>query len=478
MSSNRRNSWMPASAGMTKSCRPFQHTIRKILLLLIVIFIFSLPAQAIELKVNRRVLPNGLILLHVERHNLPVVKVSMMVKASPLDEPAAKAGLANLTAELLTEGTKNRTSEEISSQIEFLGASVGASADEDYTSLGLSVLKKDLDKGFEIFSDVLMNPTFPDKEIMRVKKIIKDDLQQQEEDPSFVAEKAFREAIYKSFPYGRLVPGSPETIDTITREDLVKFHSDYYVPANAILSVVGDITEEELNALLDKFLKDWASKPVPPRNLQQPEPVTKKEVVLIDRELTQASILYGNLGIKRDNPDYYAVSVMNYILGGGGFASRLMAEIRDKMGLAYDVHSIFTSNKEEGVFEVGVQTKNQSAPKVIELIRQGIEEIMSKPVTAEELSDAKAYLTGSFPRRLDTMSKIADMLAAIEFYGLGLDYIQQYPDYINAVTADDVLRVAKKYLTPEEYVLVVVGNQSQTGLKESSGAPKPENREK
>jgi len=439
--------------------------IKKILLPLIAVLLFSLPAQGIELPVSRKVLPNGLILLHSERKNIPVVKVSMIVKASPMDEPAERAGLANLTAELLNEGTKKRTSEEISREIEFLGASVGASANEDFTKLGLSVLKKDLDKGFDIFSDILLNPVFPEREIARVKKILKDALKQQEEDPSFLAEKAFREAVYNGHPYGRLVTGTPETIDAITREDLVKFHSAYFVPGNAMLSVVGDITEGELAALLDKHLKIWTAEPVPERKIKEPEKGGKKEVVLIDKELTQASIICGSLGIRRDDPDYYAVSVMNYILGGGGFASRLMGEIRDKMGLAYDVHSFFTTNKEEGVFQAGVQTKNESAPKAIETIRAEIEKMTAKPVGADELSDAKAYLTGSFPRRLDTMSKIAELLAAIEFYGLGLDYIEKYPDYINAVTGEDVLRVAKKYLPAEDYILVVVGKQSRTGLQ-------------
>jgi len=443
--------------------------IKKILLPLIAVLLFFSPAQALELNVTRKVLPNGLVLLHSERKNIPVVKVSMIVKAGPLDEPPEKAGLANLTAELLNEGTKTRTSEEISSGIEFLGASVGASADEDFTKLGLSVLKKDMDKGFEIFSDILLNPVFPEREVARVKKNIKDALTQQEEDPSFVAERAFREALYNGHPYGRLVSGSTRTIDAITRDDLVNFHSAYYVPGNAILAVVGDISEEELGAVMDKYFKTWAAKPVPERKIKEPEKSGKKEVVLIDRELTQASILFGNLGIRRDDPDYYAVSVMNYILGGGGFASRLMGEIRDKMGLAYDVHSFFTTNKEKGRFQVGVQTKNESAPKVIDIVRAEIENIMGTPVGPDELSDAKAYLTGSFPRRMDTMSKIADLLSAVEFFGLGLDYIRKYPDYINAVTAEDVLRVAKKYLPAKNYTLVVVGKQSRTGLREDPG---------
>jgi zinc protease len=173
----------------------------------------------------------------------------------------------------------------------------------------------------------------------------------------------------------------------------------------------------------------------------------------------------GHLGISRDNPDYYAVSVMNYMLGGGGFSSRLMQSVRDKMGLAYDVHSFFSAYKEEGSFQIGIQTKNESANVALDEILRQIERMRSEMVSDEELSDAKAYLTGSFSRRLDTSRKIADFFASAEFHGLGADYIKKYPAYINSVTKEDVLRVAKKYLDTEHYVLVVVANQEKAMLK-------------
>ena len=190
----------------------------------------------------------------------------------------------------------------------------------------------------------------------------------------------------------------------------------------------------------------------------------EKVVVTVNRELTQANIILGHIGIERSNPDYYAVSVMNYIFGGGGFASRLMTRIRDDMGLAYDVHSFFTSDRDKGVFQTGVQTKNESAKTVIEVILEEMRRIQKEPVTDEELKDARAYLTGSFPRRLDTMDKIANFLALTEFYNLGIDYDKRYPVYINSVTRDDILRVAGKYLNPERYVLVVVADLKKAGF--------------
>jgi zinc protease len=184
----------------------------------------------------------------------------------------------------------------------------------------------------------------------------------------------------------------------------------------------------------------------------------------VDRELTQANIIVGHSGIKRGNPDYYAASVMNYILGGGGFSSRLMQTVRDEMGLAYDIHSFFAPYKEGGLFEVGVQTKNESAKTVIGEIHSQMNRIRKDKVSEQELNDAKSYLTGSFPRKLDTNRKIADFLVAIEFYELGLDYVDKYPQYIRSVTADDVLRVAGKYLDTQDLVTVVVGKQSKISL--------------
>ena len=391
--------------------------------------------------------------------------VTLMVKAGQRHEAKEKAGLANLTAELLTEGTRNRSSREISEEIDFIGASLNASAGNDFTTITLSVLKKDIDKGFELFADILLNATFPQAEIGRKREEIKGSLRQQEEDPSFLADRAFRKEVFGEHPYGRLLEGSTDALDTITKDNLVTFYSGFFLPNNAILSIAGDLTSDELDSVMKKYLGSWKKADLPFIPRADVEGKKAKRVMRIDKDLTQANIILGHLGISRDNPDYYAVSVMNYLLGGGGFSSRLMQSVRDKMGLAYDVHSFFSPYKEGGSFQVGVQTKNESANVALDEILRQIERMRSEMVSDEELSDAKAYLTGSFPRRLDTSRKIADFFASVEFYGLGADYIEKYPSYINSVTKEDVLRVAKKYLNAEHYVLVVVANQEKAKLK-------------
>lgn len=435
-------------------------------------FLTLLAGAAGAADFERRVLPNGLVLLYAERRNIPVVTAVLIVKASPLDEPAEKAGLADLTASLLTEGTGGRTSSQISSEIEFIGASLGVSIGGDYTSVSLSVLKKDMEKGFDIFSDIVINPAFPEAELNRVRTLMIDGLSKSEQDPSFVADKAFKEAVYGSFPYGRLVQGSAGTLNRISREDVVNFHSGYYRPSNCILAVVGDISPAELQSLVDKYFGKWRAKTekaLPPR-LRQPEKVAKK-TLLIDRDIAQANIIWGHLGASRDNPDIYALQVMNYILGGGGFSSRLMDVIRARRGLVYGVRSSFDGSLYKGVFEVSARTKNKTAREVIAAIEEQVKRMretpekgLQAPVSEKELAGAKANITGSFPRQLDTMGNFASFICQIEFYGLGADFIHKYPEYINAVTIDDVSRVAKKYLDPASPVLVVVARISETGL--------------
>ncbi len=435
--------------------------IKRLVIIIVIILTFWSPARAIQAQ--RFTLNNGLTVLFSERHNLPVVHIVLLVKVSPMNEPPDKAGLANLVAELLPEGTKALSSEQIAEEISFLGAKLSTSQSRDFATVGLSVLKKHLYKAMKIYSQVLLEPSFKPEEITRKKEIIKGSLKQSEEDPGFVAQKTFIKALYGKHPYGRLIRGTQESIDRITREDIVEFYKTYYRPNNSILAVVGDLTRRELIELLDQYFSSWTRGEIPETKEYQIPQLRRPKVITIDREITQANIVFGHLGISRDNPDYYALGVMNYILGGGGFASRLMSIIRDQMGLAYDVHSFFTTSKYPGRFQVGLQTKNSSAMTTIKVILREIKRIKNEPVTERELKDAKAYLTGSFPRRIDTMSKIASFLVRTEFYGLGLDYDRRYPELINSITKEDILRVARRYLHDDAFVLVVVGNLKETG---------------
>lgn len=424
-----------------------------------------LHSSSHALDVKKTALENGLTLLIVERHHLPIVKVTVGIKAGSLVEPEEKAGLANLTAELLTAGTQKRTASQINEESEFVGASLDTSGGDDYVTVTLSVLKKDIYLGFDLLSDIILNPTFPEEELAKKTERIKASLKASEEDPDFVASKAFLKEVFGTHPYGRLTEGSEETLDMIKRNDLLNFHAIYYTPNNSIMSVVGDITPEEVKLLLAKYFSGWQPKDIKASSLSRLTAIKKRKTISIDKDLTQANILIGHLGISRDNPDYYAVSVMNYILGGGGFASRLMQNIRMEKGLVYDIHSFFAADKYGGRFQVGLQTKNESANTAIKEILEEIKRIRNTFVSDAELSDAKSFLTGSFPMRIETSRRIANFLVAVEYYGLGVDYMDKYPIYINSVTKEDVLRVAKKYLDPEKFILVVVADQKKASLK-------------
>ena len=433
-------------------------------LIILCSFMFGTNADAALLG-KRIVLENGMVLLLSERHTIPSVTINMLIKAGQVLEPSDKAGLAHITAGLLTEGTKKRSSSQIAEEIEFVGGGIGASGGDDSASVNLTILKKDLDLGLDILSDILLNPVFSEEEIIRKVRETKASIEKEKENPSAVAGKEFAKTVFGDHPYGRPTEGLPETLDLIVRDDIVKFHAAHYIPNNTIMAVVGDVTEKEIVSKLNRYLKDWKKREVVNPVFPPVKPLSQKIVKPIDKKITQANIVLGHIGIERENPDYYAAYVMNYILGGGGFTSRLMDNIRDNKGLAYDVHSYFAPMKHSGYFNVGVQTKNESAKVAIEEVLKEMERIRSVSVTDKELEDAKAYLTGSFPLKLDTNKKIAGMLTAIEFFNLGLDYPDRYPKMINSLTKDDILKVARRYLNTDNYIMVVVGDLEKAGIK-------------
>jgi len=410
-------------------------------------------------------LENGMILLLSEKHEIPMVTVNMAIKAGNTAVPEDKAGLSSIVASLLTQGTASRTASQISSEIDFIGGSLSTGGGDDFATASLRVLKKDIRTGFDLLSDVLMHPVFEQKEIDRKVKSTLAEIQRQKEEPNIVANEAFEKAIYGGHAYGRTGDDVAAYLQKLTRQDILDFYRARYSPNNVIIAVVGDVTEREIVALLKEYFKGWKGSNQPLPASVAPPAIDRTVIMKIDKKITQANIDMGHIGIKRENPDFYAVMVMNYILGGGGFSSRMMDNIRDNKGLAYDVHSGFAAEKETGAFEVSIQTKNESANEVIAEALKELRRMQTDLVSEKELADAKAYLTGSFPLRMDTSAKIAGMLASIEIYNLGLDYPQQFPGLINAVTREDIQRVAKKYLTPDKMVIVVVADQEKAKLK-------------
>jgi zinc protease len=439
--------------------------INKAFILLLITVMAPLAVQAAAPIGKRIVLENGMVLLLSEKHTIPMVTINMAIKAGSVSVPADKPGLASIAASLLMQGTERRTAKQISSEIDFIGGSLSTGGGDDYASASLRVLKKDLRTGLELLSDVLQHPVFDQKEIDRLVKSTLAEIQRQKDEPGVVADEVFQKMVYGVHPYGRTNEEVAAYLPKMTRQDILDFYRARYGAGDSIIAVVGDVTEKEIVPLLNRYFKAW-TRPEKVLSPPAPTPVFEKTTVRkIDKDITQANIDLGNIGISRENPDYYAVMLMNYILGGGGFSSRLMDNIRDNRGLAYSVHSGFSAQKETGLFKVSIQTKNESANEVIEETLKEIRRIQNELVSEKELADAKAYMTGSFPLRLDTSAKIAGMLTAIEIYNLGLDFPQRYPGLINSVTREDIQRVAGKYLQPGKTVIVVVANQEKARLK-------------
>jgi zinc protease len=414
---------------------------------------------------KRITMDNGMVLLLSERHELPLVTVHMAIKAGSIDEPAGKPGLASITASLLTQGTQKRTANDISREIDFIGGSLSVSGGDDFASADLRVLAKDVRTGFDLLADVLKHPVFDQKEIDRKVKETLASIRQSRDDPEVIASQAFSKAVFGAHPYGRTNDDIAAYLPKITREDIRGFYGRRYGPNNCIIAVVGDVTEQEVLALLRERFGGWKRAETGDPSPATPPAIEKLTVRKMDKQITQANIAMGEVGISRENPDFYSVLVMNYILGGGGFSSRLMDNIRDNRGLAYDVNSYFAAQKEPGAFRVWTQTKNGSANEAIAEVFKELHRIRTDPVSDKELADAKSYLTGSFPLRMDTSAKIARMLTNIEFYHLGLDYPERYAGLIDGVSKQDVLRVARKYIDPDRMVIVVLGDQEKIGLK-------------
>ena len=421
----------------------------------------AMPASA-ELTPKREELDNGVVLLTSEQRALPMISIELLIDAGSRYDGGGQEGLANLAARLLTYGTKRRSALQISDALDFIGASLSTGCSENLASVSMTILKKDLSTGLALLAEVLTQSTFPQEEIERQKQSIVASLKAREEEPGDIAERRFAAALFPNSPYGRPVEGIESSVRAISQKGLREFYERYYRPNRTIMAVVGDVTAEEIAGALNQAFSSW-KKGEPGGKPLVPSATGAPTLIRVSKELTQANIIMGHEGVTRGNPDYYAIQVMNNILGGGGFSSRVVDSIRNERGLAYSVYTNFNADKSHGTFQFVMQTKNDSAREAMRIAREEIERIRREPVSEQELNDAKDYLTGSFPLRLDTNRKVANFLAQVEFFQLGLDYPDRYGDFIRKVTREDVLRVAKRYLQPEKLITVVVGNQNKIG---------------
>ncbi|RJQ77509.1 MAG: insulinase family protein [Desulfobacteraceae bacterium] len=438
---------------------------RRCVVLAIVLACTLLPAAAFGgagPPVQRQVLPNGMVLIVSEEHTLPFVTLRYLSDAGAWRDPAALAGLANLTAEGLLLGTPSLTAHQINERVDLLGAALSATCSFDYAALDFKVLKKNWAPGSDLFVDAITRPTFPEEEIRRKVRAIQSALNEEEDQPGVVAEKAFQRALFRYSPYGHAVEGTIESLEAVSPEQVRDFYHRRYRPQTSILVIVGDVSSSDIQSLADR-LSQWEGSAAAEEAPQQVFAPSARDVH-IDQPVAQANIVLGHAGIARANPDFHAVTVMNEILGGG-FTSRLLRHIRVEKGLAYAVSSYFEARKYPGAFQIVLQTKNASAQEAIRIAREEMRRMRQAPVSDQELNTAKNYLIGSFPLRYASQNGLAQLLAYIEYYRLGPDYFAEYAGRIRRIEKKDVQDAARKYLQPDKAIVAIVADLQAAGMK-------------
>jgi zinc protease len=423
---------------------------------LLLLLVLGIPAQAAGPLARREVLPGGAVLLVAERPAIPIVVVRVGVPGGAVRDPADAAGLANLTAALLTRGTARRSGPDRDRAIEFVGGSLEAGAGSDAATVTLSVLKKDLPLGLDLLAEVLLEPAFPADEVARKVTDIQAALRRSEQNPETVGARELGHLIFPGHPYGRPASGTIESMGRLTREQVVAFHARHYRPDGATIVAVGDVTAAEIRQGLLARLSGWRAPSAPLPAVPRPAASVPAEERKITRDLTQTAVLLGRPSIRQDDPDYFPLAVASYVLGGGS-TSRLYTRVREDRGLAYSVYSTLLPGRYGASALVSLQTRTDSVAEAVRVVREEMARLGREPVTAPELERARSYLIGSFPLRLDTSGKLAGFLGAVEDNGLGLDYPDRYKERVARVTAADVQRVAARYLDPATFSSVLVG---------------------
>jgi len=406
-------------------------------------------------------LPEGVNVLVIENSKIPAVSVRIVFRDAGSFNDGNNYGLASITAELLTKGTKNREATQIAEEIDFIGGSLNAGSDWDGSYLSLSVLKKHLEKGIEVMSDVLRNPVFADDEISRVKEQRLSSILQGKDDAGNLSDKMFNKVVFGEYPYSNPAEGTEESVKNITKNDLLNFYNGHYGLDNMIIAFVGDITTEDALEIVKEYILPWAKK----RELQAddltqrlPQFNPDKNVYVVNKSgAVQSNLRVGHMGIERNNPDYIAVTIMNTILGGY-FGSRINYNLREKHGFTYGARSGFNPHLFPGDFSVDTDVRNEVTDTSITLIIDELKKIISEEVTDEELETVKNYITGVFPLQLETANAVASRVINLKLYNLPKDYYSRYISSINALSKQDILDAAKKYIHPDKLHIVVSGD--------------------
>ena len=405
---------------------------------------------------------SGARVYFVENHDLPIVDLSVNFAAGSARDSVEKSGLAGITRYMMTLGAAGLSDEVLTNQFADVGAVLGGSFDADRASFKLRTLSSQAEQSqaLDTFKKILHQPDFPQAVLAREKSRIIAGIQEAETQPESISNQAFMSALYGTHPYALDESGTVASVNAIGNQDLAAFYQQYYSAKGAVIAMIGDLTREQAMKIADEIAdglpKSATPAPIPAVSLPQAANVQK-----IAHPASQSHILIGYPGMKRIDPDYFALYVGNYILGGGGFVSRLTEEVREKRGLVYSVYSYFMPMQEIGPFQIGLQTKKEQAKDALKLVHETLDNFIKNGVTGKELQAAKANIIGGFPLRIDSNGKILDYLSVIGFYDLPLTYLDDYNKKVAAVTTAQIKDAFSRRIDTQKLVTVIVGSPDE-----------------
>jgi zinc protease len=427
-------------------------------LFLLIILLYSGAAQAI-LPIQHWQTTSGAKVYFVENRDIPMLDLSIDFAAGSGMDSTQKPGVASMTNRIMQLGAEGMDEDDIARRTADIGTSVSGRFDNDRAGLSMRTLssRAEREQALEVFTRILHQPVFPAGAFLREKMRLISAIKESDIQPGTIASRTFNRLIYGGHPYGQRASGDVESVGKITRDELVTFYRRHYVARDAIIAIMGDISREEADALAERLAAglppSQGAAPALPPVAAKPQNATR----MIPHHASQSHVLVGAVGIARNDPDYFPLFVGNYVLGGGGFASRISEEVRQKRGLAYSAYSYFSPLAQKGSFVIGMQTRKDQAKEALEVTMKTLRDYVANGPTAKELDDAKKNLIGGFPLRIDSNRKIHDYLTVIGFYQLPLTYLDDFVGNIERITVADIRRAFAARIDPDKLVTVVVG---------------------
>ena len=423
----------------------------------LVVCVISVPAYAL-LPIQYWQTRNGARVYFVENRDLPMLDVSVDFPAGSAFDTREKSGLAAITQRLLKLGAGGLSEDEIARRMADAGAELAGRFDDDRAGVSLRTLSStdELKQALDLLARILQRPEFPVAVLEREKTRIIGAIREADTKPEVIVGKNFNALVYGDHPYGLRSSGEADTVAALTREDLVGFYRRYYTADHAVVAVMGNVSRSEAEVIADQLTAELPRASAP-AVIPEVRPLTRAETRVIAHPASQSHVLIGAPGIKRDDPDYFPLFVGNYILGGGGFVSRILEEVRQKRGLAYSAYSYFSPMKERGPFVIGLQTRKDQVGEAVGVVRNTLKDFVAKGPSADELKKAKQNIVGGFPLRIDSNRKIVDYLGVIGFYRLPLSYLDDFVPNVEKVTLADIRNAFARRVDPERMVTVIVG---------------------